>query len=157
MPDTWIRAPKATSLLREDHEKAKGLIREIEMLGEEEADQKEALFERLRRELTVHAQIEEEIFYPAVAAAEDPEAGELVQEAREEHRAVKELLEELGALAPDDDEFEAKLAVLRDHVVEHAEEEEADIFPLFESLDRDEQEMTSETLDARRRDLKQGP
>ena len=156
MPDTRIRAPQATSLLREDHEKIKGLFREIGMLGDEEADQKEALFERLRRDLTIHAQIEEEIFYPAVAAAEDPEAGELVQEAREEHRAITEMLEELGALAVDDDEFESKLKVLRDNVLEHAEEEEEDIFPLFDSLDRDDRDLTSEHLDARRRDLKQG-
>jgi hemerythrin superfamily protein len=155
MSDTKVRARKATVLLREDHETIKKLFKQYEKLGDDATDKKQGLFEEIKQGLTVHAQIEEEIFYPAVESSDDEEAAEIVQEAHEEHKIVKTLLEELSELSAGDDAFEAKMKVLQENVEHHAEEEQEDIFPLFDDLDKDEQDVVSETLEMRRRELGQ--
>ncbi len=80
------------------------------------------------RELSVHAYIEEKVFYPAVRAA-DPDAEDMVLEALEEHHIVKWTLSELEDLAPSDEHFTAKVTVLIESVQHHADEEESDLFP----------------------------
>ena len=153
MSDTKVRARKATALLKEDHQKVKKLFAQFEKLGVSQETEKGWIFDQIRKELTVHAQIEEEIFYPAVESAEDEEAAELVREAHEEHRIVKTLLQELSALRPADSRFDAKLKVLKENVLHHAEEEQDEIFPVFDQLDRMERDRISELLQARKREL----
>src|SRR6185436_9433615 len=122
MADTKIRTRKATSLLREDHRNVKKLFAECDKLDESDTAELARLFEEIKKELTVHAQIEEEIFYPAIEKGDDEEAGETVREAHEEHRLVKMLIEELSGMTADDEQFCAKLKVLKDMVLHHAEE-----------------------------------
>jgi hemerythrin superfamily protein len=153
MSDTKVMSRKATALLQEDHRRVKELFEEYEELGEGAAAEKRRLFERIERLIGIHAQIEEEIFYPAVAQAESEDAPELVREAEEEHRIVKSLIEELTVLSPDQEEFDAKMDVLCENVEQHAEDEEKEIFPLFRGLDRDRQEEVSERLRARKLEL----
>jgi len=153
MSDTKVRVRKATALLKEDHQKVKKLFAQIEKLGPSQEPDKGWIFDQIRKELTVHAQIEEEIFYPAVERADDEEADELVREAHEEHRIVKTLLEELAALRPADSRFDAKLKVLKENVLHHAEEEQDEIFPVFDQLERAERERVSELLQSRKREL----
>lgn len=153
MADTKVRVRKATALLKEDHQKVKKLFSEFEKLDVARDSDRAELFDQIRKELTVHAQIEEEIFYPAVERAEDEEADDLVREAHEEHRIVKTLLEELAALSPADSQFDAKIKVLKENVLHHAEEEQDEIFPVFDSLERMERERISEQLQARKREL----
>jgi hemerythrin superfamily protein len=153
MPDTKIRVRKATALLKEDHQKVKKLFAQIEKLDASRETEKAQIFDQLQKELTVHAQIEEEIFYPAVERAGDEEAEDLVREAHEEHRIVKTLLSELSALRTTDSRFDAKIKVLKENVLHHAEEEQDEIFPVFDTLERMERERISEELQARKREL----
>jgi hemerythrin superfamily protein len=153
MADTKVRVRKATALLKEDHQKVKKLFSQFEKLDAGRDSDRAQLFDQIKKELTVHAQIEEEIFYPAVERAEDEEADDLVREAHEEHRIVKTLLEELSALSSADPQFDAKIKVLKENVLHHAEEEQDEIFPVFDSLERMERERISEQLQARKREL----
>lgn len=156
MGDTKIRLPKATTLLQDDHQKVKKLFASYEQLKNDEdlEGDREELFEEIKTELTIHSQIEEEIFYPAVAMAEDEDAKKLVQEALEEHQHVKTLLEEIDALDSDDPtECDARMNALKESVLHHAEEEEKDIFPIFEDLDRDLKVKVAEQLVSRKREL----
>ena len=152
MADTKIRVRKATALLKEDHQNVKKLFASYERADDEEGE-KAAIFDTLRKESEVHAQIEEEIFYPAVRASDDAEASHLLKEAAEEHRLVKQLLQELEPLTPGEEDFDAKLKVLMDNVLHHAEEEQEEIFPIFDALPRDDRDDVSERLTIRKREL----
>jgi iron-sulfur cluster repair protein YtfE (RIC family) len=93
------------------------------------AQKEPAVFDEIRLELDLHAQVEEEIFYPAVEEALSGEDGEdLVEEARKEHQEVKDLLAELAILDRQGSEFEEKLQKLQDNVEHHVEEEEGEMF-----------------------------
>jgi len=156
MSQTKMRVRKATSLLKEDHQAVKKLFQEYEKIEGAESRGRESIFDRIKTLLTIHSQIEEEIFYPAVERAQDEEAGDLVREAHEEHRLVKQLLDELSGLTPGEDTFEAKMKVLMENVLHHAEEEQNDIFPVFDELDRAERESVSDRLQSRKRELSGG-
>ena len=99
----------------------------------------EALFKRFEKDdltvvpdicaaLTVHALIEEQVFYPAVRAEVDGELDDVL-EAVEEHHLVKTLIAELEALDPSDETYKAKATVLMELVRHHVEEEEGEMFP----------------------------
>jgi hemerythrin superfamily protein len=153
MPDTKVRSTKATALLRADHKKVKHLFSQYEKLGDDaDRETKRELFEEMKKELTIHATVEEEIFYPAIESlnTEDEKAGEIVSEANEEHKIVKTLLEELTQLDPDDDQYDAKIKVLTESVKHHADEEEAEMFPFFDDLDKERQEQISNELNERK-------
>ena len=154
MPDTKeLKALKATSLLKEDHKKVKKLFAQFDHLEAEDSEALSALYEEVRKELQVHAQIEEEIFYPEVNKAQDKEAKELILEAHEEHKIVKTLLEELSGMTAEDPAFHAKMKVLKESVLHHAGEEEKEIFPIFSKLDKNIQEEISHRLNNRKREL----
>jgi hemerythrin superfamily protein len=150
MADTKLRVRKATQILQEDHQAVKKLFEDYD---QEEGSERTSLFQEIKNLLTVHAQIEAEIFYPAIERSDDERAGELVQEAHEEHRLVQALLDELTRLIPGDASFHAKMKVLQENVLRHAEEEESEIFPLFQHLERAEQDRVSEMLQNRKHDL----
>ena len=116
---------------------------------------KSGLVVKICQALTLHATIEEEIFYPATAElkAEDEEAGEIVAEAEEEHKIVKTLLEDLDGLDAGDEKFDAKVKVLTENVRHHADEEEEDMFPFFDDLPKERQDEVSQQLRARKSEL----
>ena len=87
---------------------------------------REELFNRIKRELTVHEVIEEEIFYPALK--EHPRAKDIVLEGYEEHHVVDTLMGELSALPYDDETWGAKFTVMKENIEHHVEEEEGDMF-----------------------------
>jgi hemerythrin superfamily protein len=113
----------AIELLMIQHEEAKALFKKIERA---EDDEKQDLFERVADALAVHATIEEKQFYPATRNARTEE---MLQEAVEEHLAAKRLIADLLEMTPDDPQFDAKIAVLKEQVEHHIEEEEAELFP----------------------------
>src|ERR1051326_8897429 len=151
MSDTKLRVRKATAILREDHQNVKKLFADFEELSDSAHHRRQDLYDEIRRELMLHTRIEEEIFYPAIEASEEEEAVELIKEAHEEHKIVKTLLEELSEMTPDSDDFDAKMKVLKENVLHHAEEEQKEIFPCFDELDQEDQDRISETLAARKR------
>jgi len=117
----------AFELLKKDHEKVSGIFEKLEPTTERGVKTREELFTQLKQELDIHAQIEEQIFYPAIKEAK--ETHEITLEAYEEHHVVKQLLAELDKLSKDDETWGAKLTVLKENVEHHVEEEEDEMFP----------------------------
>jgi iron-sulfur cluster repair protein YtfE (RIC family) len=122
-------AQDAIALLTDDHKAVQKLFKEYEELTQNDADEEEkgALAKQICMELAVHAQIEEEIFYPAVREA--IEDGDLLDEAEVEHASAKELIAQIGAMAPGEELYDAKVTVLGEYVNHHIAEEQDDLFP----------------------------
>jgi hemerythrin superfamily protein len=118
----------AFELLKNDHKKVSTLFQEIEAASDQA---KKGFFNQLKSELDLHAHVEETIFYPVLEQA--PESRDITLEAYEEHKVVKELLAELAAGEPND-EWNAKLTVLRENVEHHVEEEEGELFDKAEDV-----------------------
>jgi hemerythrin-like domain-containing protein len=123
----------AIEMLREDHEKVQQMFEEFEDL--KDSEEKGDLVELACMELTIHAQLEEEIFYPAVRDALDDE--DLIDEAEVEHESAKALIAQLQEMGPDDDKFDAKFKVLGEYVNHHIDEEQDELFPKVEESDVD--------------------
>jgi hemerythrin-like domain-containing protein len=120
--------PGATDLLREDHNNVKDLFRQFEEA--DDARTRRAIADEAIKELEVHSQIEEEIFYPAVRKQRDA-SGEMdatMNEADEEHHVADLLIAELKRMRGADEKFIAKFTVLAENVKHHIGEEEAEIF-----------------------------
>ena len=116
----------AIALLKEDHEKAKKLMNELEQTTERGVKTREEKWTRLLKELTVHENIEEEIFYPVLH--EHPKLKDIVLEALEEHHLVDEIVEQLKDTPFDDEHWSAKFKVTKENVEHHIEEEEGPMF-----------------------------
>ena len=127
----------ATLLLTRDHAEVKKLFKEYEKLAEAEADgeDRQALAEQICAMLTVHATIEEEIFYPAAREAEVE--SDLLDEAEVEHASAKDLIAQIEAMGPDDDLYDAKVTVLGEYIDHHVQEEENKMFPKCRKADMD--------------------
>jgi hemerythrin-like domain-containing protein len=119
----------AIALIKADHQTVETLFKQFEQAKEAGDKGRAQLVERISTELEVHAQIEEEIFYPRLRAKAEEDGKELVAEAFEEHHLVKILLGELAGLGPDDEAFDAKVTVLMENVRHHVEEEESEMLP----------------------------
>jgi hemerythrin-like domain-containing protein len=149
---------KATTLLKKDHTTVKGIFREYEQTGERAFKTRRALFEKMKKELDVHSKIEEEIFYPAVREARTKKAEEIVDEALTEHQKAKELLEEISALSPEEEEFDEKVSELIQDVKHHAAEEEDEMFAEAEkNFSAEELEDLGARLEERKRALSGPP
>ena len=126
----------AIDLLKKDHETVEDLFDQFEDAKEGQNDEEmAALVGSICSALTVHARIEEELFYPAIRKL--PEAGDMIDEAAVEHQSIKDLVTQLGAMRPGDDLFEAKVKVLSEYVKHHVKEEEGEIFPEAKDSDID--------------------
>ena len=141
----------AISLLSEDHDKVQALFKQYEKLKESgTAEEKNALAAQICMELTVHAQAEEEIFYPAVRDAIDDD--ELMNEADVEHASAKDLIAQIGDTDADDELFDAKVKVLGEYVNHHVDEEEKEMFPKAKKAKVDLEALGTE-LAARKEEL----
>ena len=118
----------AIVLLKNDHKTVEKLFKQFEKASDGDNDGKRKLVDQIIEELSVHAFIEEQVFYP-VARAAVPETEEHVLESLEEHHIVKWVLEELRNTGPEDERFDAKVSVLMENVRHHVEEEESEWFP----------------------------
>lgn len=119
------RPQDAIALLKSDHREVKAMFQEYEKT-EKNAD-KEALAARICAALTVHAQIEEEIFYPAAYEAINDD--DLLDEAEVEHASAKDLIAQIEASSPSEPLYDAKVKVLGEYVDHHVQEEEKELFP----------------------------
>jgi len=124
----------AIDLLKADHRKFKKLFRTYEAAGDRAYQKKRDLADKLFMEITIHSTVEEEFFYPAVKEQADKQGKRLVAESVEEHHIVATLIEEMKALDPKDERFEAKFSVLQENIEHHIEEEENELFPEAEEL-----------------------
>ena len=119
----------ATVLLERDHAEVHKLFKQYEKLADAGADgsDRQAMAEQICMLLTVHATIEEEIFYPAAREAEVDD--DLLDEAEVEHASAKDLIAQIRAMGPDDELYDAKVKVLGEYIDHHVEEEEDEMFP----------------------------
>ena len=120
----------AIELLKSDHKVVEGLFKQVESTEE---GKHPAIFAEIKKELDVHAHIEETIFYPKLKEEGKKELVDIVLEGIEEHRQVKMFLKELDALSDDSEKFEPKLKVLMEDVEHHVKEEEEEMFPKVKS------------------------
>jgi len=121
---TTDNAQDAIVLLTDDHKTVQKLFKDYEKLTKNDADddEKAALATQICMELTIHAQIEEEIFYPAVREA--IEETDLLDEAEVEHAGAKDLIAQIGAMTPGEELYDAKVTVLGEYVNHHIKEEQ---------------------------------
>ncbi len=118
----------AIVLLKEDHKTVEKLFKQFEKAGEKAYQEKKRIVGKVMEELTKHAYIEEEFFYP-VARECVPETKDHILESVEEHHVVVWMLSELAGMEPTDERFVAKVTVLMENVRHHVEEEEGEWFP----------------------------
>ena len=116
----------AVALLKADHRKVEELFAAYEKASGD--GRKQSLAEEICKELTVHATIEEEIFYPA---CEGKVEEDLLKEAYVEHDGAKVLIAEIEAGGPSDDYYDAKVSVLSEQIEHHVGEEEQRMEGLF--------------------------
>jgi hemerythrin-like domain-containing protein len=145
----------AISLLKKDHEKVRGLLSQLERAAERNTAKAEQLLAQIDREVKIHSQIEEEIFYPAFRdAAQKRDDRELYFEAKEEHHVVDLVMPEVRETDSEADEFAAKTKVLKELIEHHADEEEKEMFPKARKLfDRAELRDLGERLKERKKEL----
>ena len=117
----------AIALLIEDHKKVKDLFEKFDALSDRSKVNKKKIADQICLELSVHAQVEEEIFYPAVR--EPIKDDDLMDEAVVEHASAKDLIAQISEMDPGDDLYDAKVKVLSEQIEHHVEEEEGEMFP----------------------------
>jgi hemerythrin-like domain-containing protein len=140
----------AIKLLTDDHNKVKKMFKEFEKLHKKQEEGKEDLVRQICKELTIHTQLEEEIFYPAAREAIDDD--DLMNEAVVEHQAAKDLIEKIQSMNSSDPMYDAIVSVLGEYVNHHIEEEQNEIFPKVEKAKVDLEEIGTE-IAARKEEL----
>jgi hemerythrin-like domain-containing protein len=143
------KKPDIYALLKEDHQKVKKLVQEFEKLHESEGDSEEqmSIAQTICLELKVHAQVEEEVFYPALREAfEEQEQMDLLNEAQVEHDSAKSLIEQIEQCDAEDEMLAAYVKVLGEYVNHHVQEEEKEIFPAARKAKLDAEELAGQAM-----------
>jgi len=141
----------AISFLMNQHREVEELFKQFEKLGEDGSpDEKEPIVRTACEKLTVHATIEEEIFYPAAREVEDAES--LLNEAEVEHSTAKDLIATLDEMDANEEMFSATFTVLSEYIKHHVKEEEGELFPKVKKSGLDLDALGQE-LAARAEDL----
>ena len=126
----------AIALLKQDHRTVEQLFEQFE---ETEDGEGIPIAQRVCQLLTIHAQIEEEIFYPAVKQTLEDE--ELVPEALVEHGSLKALIAQVEGVNPEGEMFDAKIKVMCEFVKHHVKEEQNEMFPKAQKTRLDMNEL----------------
>ena len=125
----------AFDVLEEDHREVEEWFDQYDELKDSDEDRKADLAEKICLALKVHAQIEEEIFYPR--AREATKDDDLIDEAIVEHATVKNLIAEIEEMDVAEEFHDAKIRVLGEMVKRHIREEEDELFPELQSAKMD--------------------
>ena len=148
-------AKDACDLLDTDHRNVKKMFKEYEELTNSRSrsatQKKIELARQICMELSVHAQIEEEIFYPALRAA--LKDTDLLDEAEVEHQTAKDLIAQIEGESEADDKFDAKVKVLGEYIDHHVKEEKNEIFPKARSARKLDLVAMRDELEARKEEL----
>lgn len=141
-------------MLRDDHQKVQHLFEEFDRT--EDMAAKKRLVETALRELTIHATLEEEIFYPTIRKEMDDEDMDILDEALEEHHVAKMLIGELEGMRHTEKRWEAKFSVLAEMVRHHIREEESEMLPKVEDLDLNMERLAQRMME-RKAELQDNP
>ncbi|MGK5067696.1 hemerythrin domain-containing protein [Janthinobacterium sp. RT4P48] len=133
----------AIELLTQDHQTVRELFDQYDTLSDRSLVSKRKLALKICQELSKHAMVEEELFYPAVRDA-SRQNEDLIDEAIVEHASAKELIAQIVAMAPGEDLYDAKVKVLSEQIEHHVSEEEGDIFPRAREAQLDLQALSSQ-------------
>lgn len=144
------RPQDAIALLKADHKEVNAMFKAFEKTDDD--GKKQELASNICKALTVHAQIEEEIFYPAAYDALDADGDDLLDEAQVEHASAKALIAEIEAMTVGQPLFDAKVKVLGEYIAHHVQEEETELFPECRDADMDLKALGLE-LAARKHEL----
>ena len=137
-------------LLKEDHQKVKAMLKELEGTTERAAKKRAELFAEVERELKLHELVEEEIVYPAFR--EKSKLKDIVLEGIEEHHVVDLIMDEIANEPVTDESWAAKVKVMQENVEHHVEEEEEKMFPQARKLfEEDELESLGAQVEQRKR------
>lgn len=141
----------AVALLKQDHRTVEDLFADFEKASGD--GRKEKLARQICLELSVHAQIEEEIFYPACEGKIEDE--DLLKESYVEHDGAKVLIAEILGGGPSDEFYDAKVKVLQEEIEHHVQEEEKRLEGLFAQARKADLDMDAlgEQLAARKAEL----
>ncbi len=136
----------AVDLLDADHINVKKMFDKYKRLCGEDAtdDAKKTLAEKICHELTVHTQIEEEIFYPALEGKLKDE--KLLREAEIEHDGAKVLIDRITDSSPEDENYDAMIIVLSEYIDHHVKEEREEMFPQARNADVDLKALCAELV-----------
>jgi iron-sulfur cluster repair protein YtfE (RIC family) len=155
VPALKKRAMRATTILKKDHRMVSGLIMTLEMTPKISATVRKTLFDQIKNNVMVHAQVEEEIFYPAIRKVMYGGDSSKVAEAYHEHQIVKDLLNQMAGMDPVSDEFDRKLTEFKNNITHHVEEEENEMFPhVQERMSSEELEEIGRRMHDRKMHLK---
>lgn len=130
----------AIAILREDHLRVEELFSAFERARS--ASNKQEIVDRLIREVTVHATIEESMVYPILENSRS--VAERTAEAYEEHHLVKVALKELSAISAEKEIVKTKMKVLRELIRHHVKEEEGDLLPKLKRSGVDLHELATQ-------------
>ncbi len=117
----------AIAMLEADHRKVEALFEQFEGLSDRSKASKKKIADQICMELSIHAEVEEQVFYPAVRGPVKDE--DLMDEAVVEHASAKELIAQIMEMDPGDDLYDAKVKVLSEQIEHHVKEEEEEMFP----------------------------
>ena len=142
--------PLALELLASDHRKVEDLFQMYEDEKEGDEETKRSLAQRICGELTVHAQIEEELFYPWLK--ENLDETDKLEEAYVEHASAKDLIAQIEGAGETDEAYDAKVKVLSEYIKHHVQEEENEIFTEVQGQQEELDEL-GQQLAARKAEL----
>lgn len=145
------RQKDAVAMLREDHKRVSALFEEFEKARSDR--RKKEIVAAICMELTVHATLEEEIFYPAFKAAMKDK--ELVPEAVVEHASVKDLIAKVQDREPDGEEYDAQVKVMGEFVKHHVKEEQNEMFTKAKKATKLDLVELGQQMEARKQELMQ--
>ena len=138
--------------LKADHKRVRAAFRKAEKLdAEQDGEELKEIVDQTCAELEVHAQLEEELFYPA--AREALKEPDLIDEAEVEHGSAKALIAQLGQMSPDDEKYAATFKVLGEYIDHHVKEEENEMFPGLQGRPGVQWEEVQEQMETRREQL----
>jgi iron-sulfur cluster repair protein YtfE (RIC family) len=146
------------SVLHQDHENVSTIFKKFEAFKGKQASSQtcEALFKELDTELSLHAQVEEDIVYPVFEKKQ--ETRQLIEEAIEEHKEIESLLSDLREMPPDDESLEdwmSQLEELKEKVEHHVQEEEGQLFPTAKKIiSKDEAEQLGVNVQTTKEELR---
>lgn len=146
------RQTNALTLLQQDHKMVQELFDKFEKTRSE--DKKAGIAAQIVNELRIHAQIEEEIFYPA--AREAIKDTDLLDEATVEHQSAKDLMAQIEGEGPDGELFEAKVKVLGEYIKHHVKEEQNELFKEVRKAKGLDLNELGQQMQARKEELQEG-
>ena len=137
-----------------DHRKVEELFDRYEQEKDGDEGTRRDLAQRICNEISVHAQVEEELFYTFLRENLDEDDMEMVEEAQVEHNTAKDLIAQIEGASDIDDQYNAKVKVLGEYIRHHVNEEENEIFPKVRNMVEELDELGQE-IAARKDELKE--